>query len=277
MFSKADMVCIYGITGKYGSYHTEKMNAYGTNIVCGISKRGIDNFKGIPVYTSLKYSKENPNTAIFFIPASQVLSAFIDAVENGIKKIVIITEHVPIHDMLKILKISKEKNVKVVGPNCPGVIIPQEIKLGIMPEKYFKKGKYAIISRSGTLMYEVANIVSNKSGISIAIGLGGDPIVGTNVEEAFDEIINLGIKDVVLIGEIGGEDEVLGVMKARSKGYDGRIISFFAGRYAPEGVRMGHAGAIIEGERGKISYKETELKKYNVECAKSFEELYNLI
>lgn len=277
MITKSDKVCVYGITGRYGSYHTKKMLEYGTNIVCGISKRKIDNFNGVPVYSSLSRAKEKPNIAILFVPPHEVLNAFYDATENGIEKIVIITEHVPIHDVYKMIKISKQKGIKLIGPNSPGIIVPGEIKVGIMPDKYFKRGKYGIISRSGTLMYEIANIISQVSGIKIAIGLGGDPIVGTNVAEAFEDIEKAGIEDVILIGEIGGEDEVRGVKKAREKGFKGRIITFFAGRYAPEGVRMGHAGALIEGNNGRISYKEEALSKYDVISAKSLEELYAII
>lgn len=277
MLSRLDKVCVYGITGRYGSYHTMKMLEYGTNIVCGISKRKVDNFNGIPVYSSLSKSEERPTIAILFVPAPEVLNAFYDAVENGIEKVIVITEHVPIHDVYKMFKISEEKGIKLIGPNSPGIIVPGEIKVGIMPDKYFKKGSYGIISRSGTLMYEIANIVSQVSGIRIAIGLGGDPIVGMNVAEAFEEVKKLGIEDVILIGEIGGVDEVRGVRKARENGFRGRIITFFAGRFAPEGVKMGHAGALIDGNSGKISYKEEVLSTYDVISARSFEELYNII
>lgn len=277
MISKLDRVCVYGITGRYGSHHTRKMLEYGTNIVCGVSKRNSGMFEGIPVYSSLEKSKEKANIAIFFVPPHEVLNAFHDAVENGIEKIIVVTEHVPIHDVYKMVKISKEKGVTLVGPNSPGIIVPEEIKVGIMPVKYFKKGRYGIISRSGTLMYEIASIVSQIDGVSIAIGLGGDPIVGTNVAEAFDEIEKLGINDVILIGEIGGEDEVRGVIKAREKGFKGRIVTFFAGRYAPEGVKMGHAGAFIDNESGKINYKEKRLSEYDVICAKNLTEFHEII
>ncbi|ABV34018.1 MULTISPECIES: succinate--CoA ligase subunit alpha [Pseudothermotoga] len=273
MFCKSDRVCVYGITGKYGSHHTIKMKNYGTNIICGVSKRKITEFEGIPVYKTLKEAKENPDTAIIFVPKEEVLNAFLDAVENSIKKIVIISEHVPIHDALKITKISKKLGIKVVGPNCPGVIVPGEVKVGIMPEKYFKPGEFALISRSGTLMYEIARIISKADGIKIAMGLGGDPVVGTNVAEAFDEIENMSIRKVMVIGEIGGNDEVNGIKYAREKGFDGEIFSFFAGRYAPEGVRMGHAGAIIEGESGRVQYKEEKLRQYDVKTIRNLFEL----
>jgi succinyl-CoA synthetase alpha subunit len=252
------------------------MIEYGTKIVCGVSKNpDIKEIYGVPIYNTLERYKEkhkemNVETAIFFVPAPHVLEAFMDAYKNGVKKYVIITEHVPIHDALKIVSIVKENEAKdqltVVGPNCPGVIFPKEkVKLGIMPEKYFNDGEIAIISRSGTLMYEVAKHVSDKYGISIGIGLGGDPIIGTNVSEAFENLSKLGFEKVILIGEIGGEDEVNGVQRALKLGFKpDNIVCFFAGRHAPEGKRMGHAGAIVEGEHGTISYKESKMKEFGV-------------
>ncbi|ABS61226.1 succinate--CoA ligase subunit alpha [Fervidobacterium nodosum] len=274
MFFSNEKVCVYGITGRYGSYHTKKMIEYGTDIVCGVSKN--NEFKevhNVPVYNTLSdYVSRgfNVDTAIFFVPAPYVMEAFLDAFNNGVKKFVVITEHVPIHDALRMVDIVKKNNLTMVGPNCPGVIYSKEkVKLGIMPEKYFKEGEVAIISRSGTLMYEIAKYIGESYGVSIGIGLGGDPVIGLNVLEAFKEVAKLGFEKVVLIGEIGGEDEITGVAEAIKMGFKpSNIVSFFAGRHAPEGKRMGHAGAIVEGEHGKIKYKEEKMREYGVRVVK---------
>ena len=260
-------VCVYGATGKYGSYHLKRMINYGTNVACGVSKNKlIDQIEGVKIYQSLSEFREEVDTAVLFVPPQNVFEAFLDAAENGVKNIVIITEHVPVHDTLKMLKIAKEKGIRMVGPNCPGIIDPhRRIKVGIMPEKYFKPGSVAIISRSGTLMYETAKHLSEGPGVSIALGLGGDPIVGTNVTEAFNIVKAMGYEKVLLIGEIGGDDELRGVDHALKIGFlSENIVAFFAGRHAPEGKRMGHAGAIIEGERGKVSFKEKKLRELNL-------------
>jgi succinyl-CoA synthetase alpha subunit len=271
MFFKTNTVCVYGGTGRYGSYHLKRMIEYGTNVVCVVSKnKHIQRIDGVPVYQSLSESFEKPDTAVFFVPPQNVLEAFKDAVDNGVVNFVIITEHVPVHDTLKMLKLAREKGARIVGPNCPGVINPHErVKVGIMPEKYFKAGNVAIISRSGTLMYETAKHLSEGPGVGVALGLGGDPVVGTNVSEAFEIVKKLGYEKVLLIGEIGGEDEVRGVEHALKIGFSPEnIVVFFAGRHAPEGKRMGHAGAIIEGERGKVSFKEQRLKELGVKVVK---------
>ncbi len=271
MFWRENSVCVYGITGKYGSYHTKKMLEYGTNIVCGVSKnKDVKKFLGKPIFNSLSETDMKPDTAIFFVPAPYMYDAFVDAVQNGVKNFVVITEHIPLHDTLKMVEFVKNNKLTIIGPNCPGIIHPKEkVKLGIMPERYFKEGKICIISRSGTLMYEVAKNISEEDGVGIALGLGGDPVVGTNVSEAFEIVKKLGYEKVVLIGEIGGEEEVKGVEYALSIGFKAENIKiFFAGRHAPEGKRMGHAGAIIEGEKGTIKYKEKKLKEFGVVVVK---------
>ncbi|MGC9771386.1 succinate--CoA ligase subunit alpha [Fervidobacterium islandicum] len=271
MFSANDRVCVYGGTGRYGSFHLKKMIEYGTKVNCVVSKnRLVREIEKVGVYQSLSQFPDHIDTAIFFVPAQYVLEAFNDAVENGVKKIVVITEHVPIHDSIRMVSIAKSKGVILIGPNCPGVIHPKErFKVGIMPEKYFAPGSVAIISRSGTLMYETAKHLSEGPGVSIALGLGGDPIVGTNVAEAFEVLKSMGYDKVLLIGEIGGEDEIRGVEHALKIGFEPKnIVAFFAGRHAPEGKRMGHAGAIIEGDRGKISFKENYLKNLGVRVVK---------
>lgn len=275
MLTGKERVCVQGITGRYGSTHTIKMLKYGTNIVCGTSKRDLNDFNGIPVLHDEKecVEKYGVDTSIVFVPAPNAKTAVQNAIYAGIKKIVVITEHIPVHDALSFVKLARERNVTLIGPNCPGVIVPGVSKLGIMPEKYFKKGEVAVISKSGTLMYEVASEISKGPGISIALGLGGDPIVGTTVSEAFSMVMNLGIDKVVIVGEVGGNEEVEGVKSALENGFNGKIVAFFAGRYAPEGKTMGHAGAIVEGTKGKITYKEQALKAMGIEVAKFISEI----
>ncbi|AEX85482.1 succinyl-CoA synthetase, alpha subunit [Marinitoga piezophila KA3] len=272
-----ERVCVQGITGKSGRLHTKKMLDYGTNIVCGVSKNNkIKDLYNIPVLTNMKNAVEkyNADTSVVFVPAPFAKDAIFEAINAGIKKIIIITEHIPQQDMLDVYHIAKDNNVRVIGPNCPGVILPGISKIGIMPEKAFKPGEIAVISRSGTLMYEISNYLSLYSkGIKIGIGLGGDPIIGTSVEEAFDYLIENNIKEAVIIGEVGGNDEVTGIKNALKKGYKGNIKVFFAGRTAPKGKRMGHAGAIVEGYEGSIEYKEKQLLEMGINVVKNIPDL----
>ncbi|NUU95695.1 CoA-binding protein [Marinitoga sp. 1135] len=272
-----ERVCVQGITGKSGRLHTKKMLDYGTNIVCGVSKNNkIKDLYNIPVLTNMKdaVEKYNADTSVVFVPAPFAKDAIFEAINAGIKKIIIITEHIPQQDMLDVYHIAKDNNVRVIGPNCPGVILPGISKIGIMPEKAFKPGEIAVISRSGTLMYEISNYLSLYSkGIKIGIGLGGDPIIGTSVEEAFDYLIENNIKEAVIIGEVGGNDEVTGIKNALKKGYKGNIKVFFAGRTAPKGKRMGHAGAIVEGYEGSIEYKEKQLLEMGINVVKNIPDL----
>ncbi len=273
-----ERVCVQGITGRYGRYHALKMRQYGTNIVCGVSRnKAIKEIEGIRVFQSMKEAVEitGADTSIVFVPAPKVLEAATEALESGIKKIVIITEHVPQQDSLKIFKLAHEKKASMIGPNCPGVIVPGKIKLGIMPESAFKGGDIAIISRSGTLMYEVAlHISKNSSGVKAGIGLGGDPIIGTNVAQAMEFVMENEIDKVVLVGEVGGNDEIAGVEESIKKGFKGEIQAFFAGRAVPKGKTMGHAGAIIEGFEGTIEYKERKLLEMGVKTFRKFDELF---
>ena len=280
MLTGNERVMVQGITGKYGRFHTEKMLNYGTKILCGTSKNLSEkNVHGVPVFESVKecVEKYGVDTSIVFVPAPYAKEAVMESLQNGIKKIVIITEHIPVHDTLEFVNYAKQVGATIVGPNCPGVIVPGKIKLGIMPEKYFKQGSVAIISRSGTLMYEIASFVSRAKGISVAIGLGGDPIIGTNMHEAFKFLMGREINEVVVIGEIGPSFEVDGIRKAIDEGFIGKITAFFAGRYAPKGKRMGHAGAIVEGETGTVQYKEMVLEKIGVIISKTPSQIAEVI
>ena len=286
MLNGTERICVQGITGKFGRYHTGKMKLYGTNIVCGISpNEEIEEVHGIKVYQDIKRAVEetSADTSILFVPARFVYDAVNDAIDAGIRKIIIITEHVPQLDTLRIVKRVKELNdhhdgepITLIGPNCPGMIIPDVMKLGIMPETAFKSGDVAVISRSGTLMYEVAKHLSTESsGVKIALGLGGDPVIGTNVAEAMDFIITEGIKKVVIVGEVGGSDEITGIKSALAKGFEGEIQTFFAGRSAPKGKKMGHAGAIVGGFEETIEHKEKILEEMGIKTIKKIENIFN--
>ncbi|HOO91597.1 MAG TPA: CoA-binding protein [Syntrophales bacterium] len=285
MLNGTERVCVQGITGKFGQYHTGKMKAYGTNIVCGVSPNSeFDDVHGIKVYQNIKKAVEETaaDTSILFVPAKFVYDAVNDAIDAGIKKVIIITEHVPQLDSLRIVRRIRELNalndgepVMLIGPNCPGLIIPNVMKIGIMPEAAFKSGDVAVISRSGTLMYEVAKHLSTESsGVKIAIGLGGDPVIGTNVAEAMDFIIGEGIKKVVIVGEVGGNDEVTGIKSALEKGFNGEIQTFFAGRSAPKGKKMGHAGAIVGGFEETIEHKEKVLTEMGIKTIQKIENIF---
>ncbi|ABR31705.1 CoA-binding protein [Thermosipho melanesiensis] len=277
MINGTERVCVQGITGRYGSFHTKKMLKYGTNIVCGVSKnKVVKELDGIPVLNDMydAVEKYNCDTSIVFVPAKHAKNAIFEAINAGIKKIITITEHIPIHDMMEIYKLSKQNNVTFIGPNCPGVILPGISKIGIMPENAFKPGDIAIISKSGTLMYEISNLLSKKStGIKIGIGLGGDPIIGTSIEEALEFSITLNPRKIIIISEIGSNDEVIGIEKFLNKGYNANIQVFFAGRTAPRGKKMGHAGAIVDGIKSSIEYKEKRLKAIKIPVAKYIPEL----
>ncbi|MBZ4649788.1 MULTISPECIES: CoA-binding protein [Thermosipho] len=207
------------------------MIEYGTNIVCGVSKNNkVTNIENIPVFDNMfeAVKKYKCDTSVVFVPTLYAKSAIFEAIDSGIKKIITITEHIPIHDMIEIYKKVKEKNITFVGPNCPGIILPGVSKIGIMPSSDFKPGDIAIISKSGTLMYEVSNYLSKKStGIKIAIGLGGDPIIGISIDEALEFVTHLNPRKIVIISEIGGNDEIIGIEKFLKKGYNANIQVFF--------------------------------------------------
>ena len=259
MISKNEKVCVQGITGKAGSFHTKQMLEYGTKIVCGISKNTqVKEVHGVKVFTTFKDAIKDfkIDVSVVFVPAPFAKDAVVEAMEAGIKKIVIITENIPQHDSLYLYQLAKSKGVKIIGPNCPGIIVPGEVKIGIMPASAFKKGDTAIISKSGTLMYEISNYISeNSTGIKIAMGLGGDPITGTSIREAIQWLIENNIDKIIIIGEVGGNEEIEGVEYLRNLNFPVKLKVFLAGRTAPKGKRMGHAGAIVEGFEGSIEYK----------------------
>lgn len=266
-------VIIQGMTGSYGSTHTRLMKAYGTNIAAGVTPgKGGQNFEGTPVYDNMFDAVKATGAQIsgIFVPAPFFLKAATEALDAGIKLLVAIPEHVPIRDSIKVLEYAKGKGARMIGPNTPGVIVPEMMKVGIMPAQPFKAGSSVVFSRSGTLMYEVSyNLTGKGYGQRLCLGIGGDPINGTNLIEAFDLIRGKGdVDSVVVVGEIGGDaEEQLAEYIIRTS-FDKPVVAYIAGRAAPKEKRMGHAGAIIYGNYGSAESKMANYAKANVPVAK---------
>ena len=266
-------VVVQGITGKEGSGHALSMLKYGTKVVAGVTpgKAG-ESVGGIPVYNSMKQAiSAHPeiNASIIFVPAAYNADTVYEAVDSELKLVVDITEHVPIHDSLKFINYARGKGVTVIGPNCPGLISPGECKMGIMPGHIFSKGNIGIVSRSGTLTYEISWVLTKAGmGQSTAVGIGGDPVVGRDSVEIIEMFENdPGTSAIVVIGEIGGDAEERLAARIRQKGMKKPIVSFIAGRQAPPGKRMGHAGAIISMGSGSAIDKIRALESVGVKVA----------
>jgi len=263
---------VQGITGTQGSFHTKLMLEYGTKIVAGVTpgKGGIQ-IHNVPVYDTVEEAMEKHvvNASIIFVPAPFAADAALEALENGIKTVVVITEHIPIKDAVNVMAYARQVKAVIIGPNTPGIITLGECKLGIMPAHVFKPGSIGMISRSGTLTYEIAAGLTRKNlGQSTCIGLGGDPITGLNFIDAFKMFEkDSKTKAVVLIGEIGGNLEELAAEYIERKKYPKPVVAFIAGRSAPPGKRMGHAGAIITGGAGTAESKIEAFKNAGVEVA----------
>jgi succinyl-CoA synthetase alpha subunit len=273
---------VQGITGKQGSYHTKLMLDYGTKILAGVVPgKGGTVANGVPVYDTVKETVEaySPNASIIFVPAAFAQDAVLEAIANKIKTIVVVTEHMPIKDAVNVMAYANRSQVTIIGPNTPGVITPGQCKLGIMPSNIFKPGGIGVVSRSGTLTYEIAAGLTAKGlGQSTCVGVGGDPIVGLNFIEAlklFKE--NQKTKAVVLIGEIGGNMEELTADYITQEHYPKPIVAYVAGRFAPSGKRMGHAGAIIMGKQGTAQSKIEALINAGVTVAEKPSDVAMLI
>ena len=259
LLTKKARVVVQGITGHQGQFHTRAMRDFGTKVVAGVTpgKAG-SKIEGVPVFDRVRDAvlKRKANASILFVPAPYVKDAAVEAIEAGVKLVVIITERVPFHDCLDFIPYARSKGVTVIGPNCPGIASPGQGKMGIIPNLIFKEGDTGVISRSGTLTYEIVYAMSQAGfGQSTCVGIGGDPINGTNMVEA----LTLFQKDrktrrIVLVGEIGGtaEEEAADFIKKR---VTKPVVAYVAGRTAPPGKRMGHAGAIIQGGRGTAESK----------------------
>ena len=263
--NKDSKVLVQGFTGSEGTFHSEQMIEYGTNIVAGVTpgKGGMTHLD-IPVFNSVSeaVNQLEINTSIIFVPPMFAADAIMEAVQSNIKTIVAITEGIPTSDMIKVKAYIKDKGVVLIGPNCPGIITPEEAKVGIMPGFIFKKGRVGIVSKSGTLTYEAADqVVKSGYGISTAIGVGGDPIIGTTLLDSLKLFMDDPETDIiVLIGEIGGQLEIEAATWVKSSGNKKPVVGFIAGETAPKGRKMGHAGAIIGGKDDTASAKKNIMR-----------------
>ncbi len=253
LVNKDSKIIVQGFTGKEGTFHAEQMIDYGTNVVGGVTPgKGGTEHLGKPVFDTVAdaVKKAGADVSIIFVPPAFAADAIMEAADAGIKVIICITEGIPVGDMVKVQAYIDNRDVTLIGPNCPGVITADEAKVGIMPGFVFKKGKVGIVSKSGTLTYEAADqVVKAGYGISTAIGIGGDPIIGTTTKEALELFINdPDTEAVVMIGEIGGQLEAEAARWYKESGSKKPVVGFIAGQTAPKGRTMGHAGAIVGGK-----------------------------
>jgi succinyl-CoA synthetase alpha subunit len=275
LLSRNTRVIVQGVTGKEGSFHTKLMLEYGTRIIAGTSpgKKG-QTVHGVPVYNTvgeIVRDHGEVDASIIFVPAKFAPDAVYEAIDNGVKLVVVITEGIPLHDELKFVNYARRKGVIIVGPNTPGLMTPGEAKLGIMPSHVFAPGGVGIVSRSGTLTYEVAReLAKHGLGVSTVIGLGGDPVTGLDFIEVYDMFSNDPLtKAVVLIGEIGGDAEERFSKYYASLRVKKPVVAYIAGRTAPPGKRMGHAGAIISMGIGDYPSKRRALEEAGIPVAET--------
>ena len=274
LVDKNSRIIVQGFTGNEGTFHSTQMIEYGTKIVGGVTpKKGGQTHLGLPVFNSVAdaIKETNANTSIIFVPPAFAANAIIEAADAGIKVIIAITEGIPIRDMIRVNNHIKDIDTVLVGPNCPGVITPDEAKVGIMPGFIFKKGRVGIVSKSGTLTYEAADqVVKQGLGISTAIGIGGDPIIGTTVRDALMLFVNDPETEIiVLIGEIGGQLEADAAKWYHESNSKKPVIGFIAGETAPSGRTMGHAGAIVGGADDTAAAKKRILREYGIHVVDS--------
>jgi succinyl-CoA synthetase alpha subunit len=274
LVNKNSRVIVQGFTGSEGSFHAGQMIEYGTNVVGGVTPgKGGQVHLGRPVFNTVKEAvdKTGADVSIIFVPPAFAADSIMEAAEGGIKVIVAITEGIPVKDMMIAKQYVKDRGVKMIGPNCPGVITPGEAKVGIMPGFIFKKGTIGIVSKSGTLTYEAADqIVKAGLGITTAIGIGGDPIIGTPTKDAVELLMNdPETEGIVMIGEIGGNYEPVAARWIKETGNKKPVVGFIAGQTAPPGRRMGHAGAIIGGAEDTAAAKMKVLRECGIHVVES--------
>ncbi|WP_324716372.1 succinate--CoA ligase subunit alpha [Carboxydochorda subterranea] len=274
-------VVVHGITGREGEFHTRQMLAYGTKVVAGVTPgKGGTRVEGVPVFETAAQARKatGANASIIFVPAAFAADSALEAIEAGMNPVVVITEGIPVQDMLAVVAAARRRGTRLIGPNCPGLISPGEALVGILPGAIFRPGPVGLVSRSGTLTYEVVHELSRAGlGQSTCVGVGGDPIIGSR----FVDILHLFEQDpatraVVLIGEIGGTDEEEAAAFIRDHGTK-PVVSFISGRTAPPGKRMGHAGAIISGKMGTAQSKVEALRDAGVPVADSIQEIVGLV
>ena len=259
---------VQGITGREGAFHAEQMQSYGTNLVAGVTPgRGGTDFNGVPVFDAVRDAvrESSANTSIIFVPPAFAADAICEASDAGVDLVICITEGIPTIDVVKAVRFISERGTRLIGPNCPGVMTPGEAKVGIMPADIFRDGRVGVVSRSGTLTYEVVNLLTEAGlGVSTCVGVGGDPIIGTTFTDVLELFRNDAKTDaLVLIGEIGGSDEEMAA-ELIGRGFPKPVVAFISGRSAPPGKRMGHAGAIISGNTGTPQSKVQAFDKAGV-------------
>ena len=273
LVNKSSNVIVQGFTGNEGTFHSEQMIEYGTNLVGGVTPgKGGTMHLGKPVFNTVEDAVENvdANTSLIFVPPPFAADAIMEAADAGINVIICITEGIPTKDMITVKKYLEDKSCTLVGPNCPGVITPGEAKCGIMPGFVFKKGRIGVVSKSGTLTYEAADqVVKAGLGISTAIGIGGDPIIGTTTKDAVELFMNDDDTDgIIMIGEIGGQLEADAARWIKDNGTK-PVVGFIAGKTAPAGRTMGHAGAIVGGKDDTADAKMQILRECGISVAES--------
>ena len=274
LVNKTSKIIVQGFTGSEGTFHAGQMIDYGTNIVGGVTPgKGGQIHLDKPVFNTVAdaVKKVQADTSIIFVPPAFAADAIMEAAEAGIKVIITITEGIPVNDMAKVMQYLKDKDCRMVGPNCPGVISPQEAKVGIMPGFVFKKGKVGIVSKSGTLTYEAADqVVKEGIGITTAIGIGGDPIIGTTTKDAVQLLMEDDETEcIVMIGEIGGQLEADAANWIKAQGNPKPVVGFIAGETAPKGRTMGHAGAIVGGAEDTAKAKKAIMKACGIHVVDS--------
>ncbi len=274
LVNKNSRVIVQGFTGSEGTFHAGQMIEYGTNVVGGVTPgKGGQVHLGRPVFNSVKEAveKTGADVSIIFVPPAFAADSIMEAADAGIQVIVAITEGIPVKDMMMAKQYVKDRKVTLIGPNCPGIITPGEAKVGIMPGFVFKKGSIGIVSKSGTLTYEAADqIVKAGLGITTAIGIGGDPIIGTPTKEAVELLMNdPDTEGIVMIGEIGGNYEPVAARWIKENGNKKPVVGFIAGQTAPAGRRMGHAGAIIGGAEDTAAAKMKVMRECGIHVAES--------
>ncbi|HLU50742.1 MAG TPA: succinate--CoA ligase subunit alpha [Flavobacteriaceae bacterium] len=274
LVNKNSKIIVQGFTGSEGTFHAGQMIEYGTHVVGGVTPgKGGQTHLGKPVFNTVSEAvqKSGADVSIIFVPPAFAADAIMEAADAGIKVIITITEGIPVADMIKAYQYVKERGSRLVGPNCPGVITPEEAKVGIMPGFVFKKGSVGLVSKSGTLTYEAADqVVKQGLGISTAIGIGGDPIIGTTTKEALELLINdPETEAVIMIGEIGGQLEADAAKWYKESGSKKPVIGFIAGETAPAGRTMGHAGAIVGGSEDTAVAKKKIMRENGIHVVDS--------
>jgi succinyl-CoA synthetase alpha subunit len=280
---KGDPIIIQNITGKYGRFHARLMLDYGTNIAAGATPgKGGQTVEGVPVFNKVAEAVDNTGAraSVLFVPAEFAYGAGEEAILAGIKLLVVITEHIPVRDTMRLMQLANKHGASIIGPNCPGLIVPSaKVKMGIMPATSFAPGNVALFSRSGTLMYEIAGqLTKGGFGQSVALGIGGDPVTGTSTSECLDFVEGLeGTEAVVVVGEIGGDAEERLAAHISKSGRRKPVVAYIAGRHAPKEKKLGHAGAIIYGNYGTAESKIRALTAAGVGMAMTPMEVPSLV